>query len=90
MIWLSGSKLPNLCAYKLDVYSAFTYLPPASSVFFKKNLNCDIFSELDFFWCNYLNQGGHLFLLPDFIENYSLHDDVLDGLFTYTADWSYR
>lgn len=54
--------------------------------FLKKNLNCDIFSELDFFWCNYLNQGGHLFLLPDFIENYSLHDDVLDGLFTYTAD----
>lgn len=52
IIWFKIDK--SLCVYKCDLYCAFTYLPPANSVFLK-NLNCDIFSELEIFLCNYLN-----------------------------------
>lgn len=92
IIWFKIDK--SLCVYKCDVYCAFTYLPPANSVFLK-NLNCDIFSELENFLCNYLNQGDVFVFgdfnsrtqsLPDFIENDSLHNDILDSLPTYTAD----
>lgn len=73
IIWFKIDK--SLCVYKCDVYCAFTYLPPANSVFLK-NLNCDIFSELENFLCNYLNQGD-VFVFGDLIVERNHYQTLL-------------
>lgn len=52
IIWFKIDKF--FCVYKCDVYCVFIYLFFVNFVFLK-NLNCDIFSELENFLCNYLN-----------------------------------